>query len=103
MALEAMVMEFVAMDRSLDAALARVDRCDEMYRSGNRRIRRDLCFAFFERIYISAEGVAGSDLVVPTPRCLGGPGGPAGRRAGGDRGRAVHGVRSVDPLARRES
>ena len=65
-----LTMEFAAMSRTVDQALARVRRCDEVYRTGSSRVRRELTFALFHRIYITEEGVVGSELAVPYAQLL---------------------------------
>lgn len=58
------------MQRTLDEALARVERCDEVYRAGSEQIRRELCFALFDRIFLDIEGVSGSNLATPYAHIL---------------------------------
>jgi site-specific DNA recombinase len=62
--------EHQALERALDEVLSRVDRCDEAYRAGSPQVRRELCFAVFNRIYLEPEGVAGCDLSVPFAHVL---------------------------------
>ena len=63
-------LEFAAMQHTLDEALTRVERCDEVYRAGSQQIRRELCFALFERIFIDDTGVSASNLSTPYAHIL---------------------------------
>ena len=66
----ALNMETAAMERTLDLALQRVERCDEVYMAGGPQVRRELCFGLFTRIYVSTEGVVGADLATPFAQIL---------------------------------
>jgi len=68
--LAALTMEFEAIQRTLDAALARVDRCDEVYVAGSPQVRRELCFGLFNRLYLTIDGVVGADLASPFAEIL---------------------------------
>lgn len=66
----AVSLEKGAMERSLELALERVTRCDEAYADGSDRVRRELCFTVFDRIFVDEGGVAGSNLAGPFAQLL---------------------------------
>ena len=66
----ALSMEARAMEHTLEEALSRIERCDEVYRTGSTKVRRELCFALFNRIYLCEEGVVSSELATPYAQIL---------------------------------
>ena len=66
----AVSLERSALEHALESALDRVNRCDEVYAEGSDRVRRELAFALFARIWVDEGGVAGVDLAEPFAQLL---------------------------------
>jgi DNA invertase Pin-like site-specific DNA recombinase len=68
--LRAMNVDWDVVEANLTYALGLVSDCEQAYRRGGPRVRRSYNQAFFEAIYVDAEGVASTRLASPFNRVL---------------------------------